>query len=129
MPKYRIMDQQTMQRYGSLVASWASPSPRDHDTKWGLLLGTAATNNSTSLNSIPLEIWSEATLRMSNIVAIHVTSSLKAAEINEARQTETYRQHLEGTCHDQQLITHSYGSLLKAFRGNTVPFDGSMPYD
>ncbi|KAH8694588.1 hypothetical protein BGZ61DRAFT_478182 [Ilyonectria robusta] len=123
------MDQQTLQKYGTLLTDWASTSPRDRDVKFGLLLGPDVTGHSTFTSSLPRKIWSDVTRQISDMAVIHVTSSLKAAEINAALRTDPHRQHLEGTCRDQQLITHSYGSLLKVLRGNTVPFDASTPYD
>lgn len=123
------MDQQSLQKYGELLTDWATTSPRDRDVKFGLLLGPAVTGHSTSTSSLPRKVWSDVTRQISNMAVIHVTSSLKAAEINTALRTDPYHQHLKGICRDQQLITHSYGSLLKVLRGNTVPFDSSTPYD
>ncbi|KAH6971618.1 hypothetical protein BKA56DRAFT_693216, partial [Ilyonectria sp. MPI-CAGE-AT-0026] len=123
------MDQQTLQKYGTLLTDWASTSPRDRDVKFGLLLGPAVTGHSTFTSSLPRKVWSDVTRQISDMAVVHVTSSLKAAEINAKLRTDPFQQHLEGTCRDQQLITHSYGSLLKVLRGNTVPFDSSTPYD
>lgn len=123
------MERQTKKKHGMLVAEWASPSTSDNDVRWGLLQGPAITDQSTSLDSVPLEIWSSATLRISDMAVIHVTSPFKAAEIGAGRETEEFRRYFEKTARDKDLITHSYGSLLKMLRRNTVPFDGSTPYD